>query len=80
MAIQNEILGEKSVMVGFQEYSGRPQFTLRYLYADRETGELLPGKNGITMPADDLMDAIQLMLDAYNKEYDTNLAIADVGQ
>lgn len=69
-------LGEKPIMVGFQEYQGRPQFTLRYLYTDHTTGEQLPGKNGITMPADDLMEAIQLMLQAYNDEYAADLVIA----
>lgn len=76
---QTKPLGDKDVMVGYQEWRGRDQCVLRYLYEDVETREMRPGKNGINIPEDDVLDAIQLLLDAYNEHTGTALVIMDSG-
>lgn len=77
--IQNKPLGDREVMIGFQQWQGRDQFVMRYLYEDKQTYQMLPGKNGINIPNEDLLDAIELMLTAYNEALGTSLVIMDSG-
>lgn len=75
--VQTKPLGDRDVMVGYQQWQGKNQAVIRYLYEDRQTGEKLPGKNGINIPEEDLLDAIQLLLDIYNEHTNTALVIMD---
>ena len=77
--IQRKPLGDRDVMVGYQQWQGKNQAVIRYVYKGKQLDEWLPGKNGINIPEEDLLDAIQLLLDAYNEHTNTTLVIMDAG-
>jgi hypothetical protein len=80
MQVQIRPLGDRDILIGYQQWQGKVQGVIRYLYEDKQTGQKLPGKNGINIPEEDVLDAIELLLNAYNEHVGTKLVIMDSGE
>jgi hypothetical protein len=65
VSIEGE-LGEKPVVAGVSEYRGMLYLMLRYQWRN-SNGELQFGKNGINVPLEEGIEAIELLITAYNE-------------
>jgi len=69
-------LGKEDPAFATAEYfHGEHYLGLRFYYTDKETGELRPGKNGITVRLDHGLNAIVALIDAFNQATGTNISL-----
>lgn len=66
------------IKVEVSEYRGQTNLQVRHWWKPKEHEDLVRTKKGITIPLDDTLVLIQVMLDSYNEATEQHFAIVEI--